>query len=386
MNRETHLLMRKLPRFVVLRKRKGGLAGYFVVPERLRPEGWPATYALGVARDAEGIGAIAAKGREYNEKLDAARAGEARGPRGGSVPHLIRLLEADPAGLYKWKGLSSGSRATYRYAFKALSAWSKSVGDPPASALTGQGVAKLYAQYAERPHMRRLIAAALSKLLDVAVMEGLAPRNVLREMPLPPARDAEADRAAIWPDSYLKACLEGALERGAWSLARMLAFQRYHAQRPSDAIRLHSDWIKGGWLEFMQQKVERHGRKVRIPVDRRFKEALARCPDQIGALSLGPGAKPHDLASYRKALIELQRTLGLEPRAAKHLRATGILEMAMVPMTALEIAQRTGHSPSSVTHVIKHYLPQDDEMKKAAAGRMEKYLEERESNTSVERS
>lgn len=369
MKRKTHSLMLELPRYVVPRARKGGKVAYFSVPKRLRPDGWPATYALGPMDDAKSFAAMIEKADRLNRELDAIRLGEDQGPKAGTIPHLIRLIEDDGAGLNRWAALSESSRATYRYAFKALLEWSASVGHPSAAMLTPQGVNALYVQYGDREKMRRLVAAALSKLLDVAVRHGLAPKNIMREMPSPPSKAAEANRENIWPEEYFETCLSAAVKRKEWSLARGLAFQRYHAQRPSDAILLHTDWLRDGRLEFRQKKT---GALVRVPLDSAFKAILDQAPAQIGPLTLN-GDKPHDDKSYRNALYRLQDELGLPRRAPKFLRHTGVLEMARAPLTALEISQRTGHSPANVTYILRHYLPQDDDMKQAASDKIETF-------------
>lgn len=383
MNRWTRSLMQQRPRYVTLRERAGGkLVAYFAVPARLRPPDWPATYLLGPCNTLAEAASVQEKAEEYNRRLDAMRLGGEKGETPGSIPHLIRRLRADPSGLYRWKILSEGSRRAYDRAFGPLLKWSKSVNHPTASKLTAQGVAKLYAQYGDRPAMRKLLANALKKVLDVAVMEGFCSRNVVRDLPNPPASSPEADRVNIWPDDYFRALLEGALEREEWSIARMLAFQRYQAQRPSDAIRLHTDWFSDGWIEFRQQKKLRHrsGGRVRFRMDQRFRALLARTPSQIGPLSLRKDGEPHTLETYRDDLKTLQRALGLAERSSKHLRATGVLERAKAGQTALEIAQETGHSPASVTHILKHYLPQDDDLKIAASQKLEDWLAEQESN------
>lgn len=369
--------MRKSPRYLVFRNRKDGAAAYFCVPERLRPEGWPATYSYGLVRNEKEKGDAIKWAIDLGEKLDAERAGERRGPNEGSIPHLIRIIETKPDDVYKWTSISEGSRKTYREAFKLLSKWSASIKHPPASQLTPQGITRLFVQLADRPHMRRLVAAALSKLLDVAVIEGLAPKNAMADTPPPPtARSPEANRDNIWPDDYFETCLRGAVERQEWALARGLAFQRYHAQRPSDAIRLHTDWLKDGRLEFRQQKTgrQKRGGYVRVPIDSAFRAILDKAQAQIGPLTLN-GDRAHTDKSYRDAIYALQEALGLPRRAPKYLRHTGILEMARAPLTEIEIAQRTGHSPANVTQILRHYLPQDDDLKEAASAKVEAFRE-----------
>lgn len=350
-----------------------GFVAYYSVPKRLRPVGWPATYTFGPVRTSKERDAAIQWALDLGKKLDAQRLGIHEGPASGSIPHLIKTIEADQADLYRWSTLSENSRKTYRRAFKVLRSWSASIGDPPASQLTPQGVHNLYSQTGDKPHMRKLIAAALSKLLDVAVAEGLAARNFVRDMPSPPAKRAEAKQADIWPEEYFKSLLQHALKKKEWSLARMLAFQRYYAQRPSDAIRLHTDWIKGGWIEFHQQKT---GAEIRLPMDLEFKEVMDKTPTQIGPLALN-GADPHNLKSYRMALYALQNDLGLPNRPPKHLRHTGVLEMARASLTSLQISQRTGHAPTNVNNIISHYLPQDDVMKDAASAQIERYRRNR---------
>lgn len=384
-------MVRALPRYVVLRKRKNGWAAYFAVPDRLRPEDWPATYALGFVTDREDLeqlGEIAKKAKPLNQKLDDKKLGLKDGPQPGSILELIRLLEADAAGLYRWRTLAEGSRQTYRKAFAPLVRWSKSAGHPHASKLTSQGATRLLAQFSGRPSMRHLVAVTLMKLLDVAVMEGICAENIMRKIQLPPRFNIEANRANIWPDDYFEACLEAALKAEEWSLARMLAFQRYQAQRPSDAIRLASEWMRDGWLDFRQQKKLNHrdGGKVRFRIDPRFRDLLARTPAQIGRLTLAADGTEHTLQSYKKAANALQAKLGLERRAPKYLRATGVLERARAGFTIPEIGQVTGHRESSVTTILKHYLPQDDDLKIAASQKLLDWRKEQQSNAPVERS
>lgn len=370
MSRKILSSMQASPRYLVFRKRKIGFAAHYIVPKRLRPDGWPKTYTFERrVVTADDKDAAVKWAEELGAKLDAARGAGSDAPKEGAIPHLIRIIETSDNDLHKWNTLSEGSRKSYREAFKLLTKWSQSIGHPPVAQLTPQGVNALYSQLSTRPHMRKLVAAALSKLLDVAVVEGLAPRNILRDMPSPPAKAATAQRENIWPEDYFTACLEGALGRKQWSLARALAFQRYHAQRPSDAVRLHTDWLRDERLEFRQLKT---GAPVRVPLDPDFKAVLDRCPAQIGPLTLN-GEEPHDDKSYRNELYRLQRDLKLSRRAPKYLRHTGVLERARAGLTALQIAQETGHSPSNVTYILRHYLPQDDDLKAEASAKVAAY-------------
>lgn len=163
-----------LPRYMVRIKRAKRDEYRFVIPARLRPEGWPATIRLPKDRakrtggDAE-IRAAIADAEKLNEQVDAIRAKvEAAAPR-GSLPWLMDQWRRQPG----WTALKPKTREFYEGGWSHLEKWADRNRNPHVERVTWPVIVRLLAVYDDRPAVHRQVRQVLRKLFAIAFDHGL---------------------------------------------------------------------------------------------------------------------------------------------------------------------------------------------------------------------
>lgn len=364
----------ELGKYVTLRgpRKDGTHRVFFQVPARLAPSGWLPLIPLpingarkGDLNDADEVLRIQEDAAALYVKLLAARNPSTEiEPSARSIPTLNRLWQVTQA----FKKNKPRTQRNYAKAASLIEAWSASVNHPPVASMRGDKVEAFLALYDDRPTTKKQILTVLKLLMAYAVKLGWRADN--------PAADIKVripkSRVAIWEledvELYAKACIDG----GRPSLAAMIWTQWEIGQRLTDVCLFryggqYSD--NEGLFSFQQSKTEA---KVSIPISERLGALLRACRVTetlylfINEATGGPWVEKE--LSQAFAYIRDTRIVdkGGPHRQLRVLRHSCVVQLARAGCTVAEIAAITGHSLSSVTTILSHYLPRDSQVARNA--------------------
>lgn len=179
-----------LPRYVVTKPSGGRADGtyrvLFMVPARLRPNGWPATIPLpregrrtGDLTNPDELTRIVADADALNAELDAFRTSGAKVEGKRTLVALIAHWEKSLGTPGPGSTISDRTRRHYNQVSRTLAAWSKipPVNNGPVTSITPAHIAQLLRVYDDRPTTKRHLRATLSTILGHGVEEGWLPAN-----------------------------------------------------------------------------------------------------------------------------------------------------------------------------------------------------------------
>lgn len=167
-----------LPRYVSRIQRKTGAAYYFVIPKRLRPEGWPKTIRLpkDKAKRTGGeteIRAVIADAEKLNEKLDAARQQDGTAAEKGTLPWLMADWRRQAA----WTALKPKTREFYEQGWVHIQKWADANRNPHVERMKWPTIYKLVMVYDDRPAVQRQVRQVLQRLFAIAIDRGVIDVN-----------------------------------------------------------------------------------------------------------------------------------------------------------------------------------------------------------------
>lgn len=320
---------------------------------------------VGDLSDADEVARIQADAASLYLKLLAARdPGSAIEAGAKSIPALNRLWQVTQG----FKQNKPRTQRNYAKAAALIEAWSESVSHPPVASMRSDKVEAFLALYDDRPTTKKQILTVLKLLMAYAVKLKWRTDN--------PAADIKvrvpASRVAIWEledvELYAKACIDA----GRPSLAAMIWTQWEIGQRLTDVCLFryggqYSD--NEGLFSFQQSKT---AAKVSIPISERLGALLRGCrvPDTLYLFINEATGRPWLEKELSQAFAYVRETRVLAKggphRVLRVLRHSCVVQMARAECEVPEIAAVTGHSLSSVTTILSHYLPRDSQVARNA--------------------
>lgn len=363
----------ELGTYVTLRPRKDGTARvFFQVPARLQPSGWLSLIPLpiegerkGDLNDADEVARIQADAAALYVKLLAARNPSTEiEPGAKSIPTLNRLWQQTQG----FKNNKPRTQRNYVTAAGLIETWSASVNHPPVAAMKSDKVEAFLALYDNRPTTKKQLLTVLKLLMAYAMKLKWRTDNPADGIKV----RVPKSRVAIWEledvEIYAKACIDG----GRPSLAAMIWTQWEIGQRLTDACLFryggqYSD--NEGMFSFQQSKTEA---KVSIPISDQLGALLRSCrvPDTLYLFINEATGRPWREAELSQAFAYIRDTRvvakGGPHRQLRVLRHSCVVQMARASCEVPEIASVTGHSLSSVTTILSHYLPRDSQVARNA--------------------
>lgn len=225
-------------------RRDGTVSVLFVVPKRLRPEGWPATIPLpftgerrGNLNDPDEVARIIADAETLYKELSQDRAPQV-GPAfvDGSIPHLVQLWR------HGWDkpetAIGPRTQTFYRKTLPPILAWSEINKHRHVKTITPAAIRTLLDVYGDRPARRQAIRSTLSVIMAVAVEAGhisINPVQALRKQT--GKRRGRAKRAVdLWRREDVEAYVATAMAIGWPGGARLLLAMWETAADRSDVV------------------------------------------------------------------------------------------------------------------------------------------------------
>lgn len=370
------LLNVALPRYTVAKSRRdGGIAFYFQVPKRLRPEGWAGGYRLpsdparrsGLADVAE-IAAVVADAESFLVRLEAERSGIPLTVRHGTLPWLIAAYEQSD----KFKRKADKTKRTYRYAARVVTEFSAAGGHPPVAKINQPALLDFLATMDHQPRKRNQIASYLSIILSFAVRSGLRLDNPATKLDLEAA--PRRKKVHIWTDDEVMEKMIAARANGRASVALAILIAHDQGFRPTDTLRLQKgrDYDpRTGRFKFKCSKTDEW---VECDATARVKAAIEATPaEQLVIVVNEQTGKIYNERVFNRWFDEARgddRHLWF-----RELRHTHVVKARRAGLDSHEIAGRTGHSPRSVDKILSaFYSPHDTEVIQRGAAKFEAYL------------
>lgn len=372
----------ELPRYVESRKRKNGNRYYFVVPKRHRPAQWPPVGYAVTPDLGQNLDAVRVEAEKLNTALDKMRAGyyddkpAELGPIRGSIPWLIHERQHGAIYKEKWLALSDIHRRDLLHCWKWWLAHStvtaarfhkikvenvkdhhhRSIADPKGP-LTRKKILERLAQDDVRTKLnkRRKMASALSRLMIVALDEGIISENPARGLELPVPKTKYYD----YTEEEIERAIEAADNLGYPAIGTLLMIMSEAGQREGDAARMrwNRDYRDGHFIF----EISKTKKTIKVPATKRLQDRLAAGYDgdnPFGCLV----DWPHTLWHLRHVFADKVRPRAQLPFAAKimHCRHLFARRAVRLNFTAEDVASVTGWSIEAAQQMMdKHYWSPD---------------------------
>lgn len=363
----------ELGKYVTLRARKDGTYRvFFQVPARLLPPGWLTLIPLpidgrrtGNLTDPDEVRRIQDDAAALYGKLLADRNSVvAPVATARSIPDLNRLWQVTQG----FKNNRPRTQRNYAAAGALIEAWSASVNHPPVAAMRSDKVEAFLAIYDDRPSTKKQILVVLRLMMAYAVKLGWRSDNPADGIRV----SIPKSRVAIWEAEDVELYADAFITAGRASIAAMIRTQWEIGQRLTDVclFRYGAQYSDNeGMFRFSQSKTDS---PVSIPISEQL-GSLLRAGRQDGTLYLFVNevtGRPWREAELSQAFAYVRDqhviTKGGPHRVLRVLRHSCVVQMARAGCEVPEIAAVTGHSLSSVTTILGHYLSRDDQVARNA--------------------
>lgn len=356
-------------RFMRVRERADGTHRVFMeVPERFRPEGWPATISVPqISRRGEGrnpslhnAGFLARVRREaiiLNERLDERREREALLARanGKSVADLALIYENST----RHKGLSEARRYRNMLWVKRIGQWCEARGLLDFATIMRPDVEDFLAQYDDRPFARLDARSVWNILCKEAIGAGWRTDQPVADLDWKAPEPAQPNIWTLDDAAYYREVAERCGER---VIGVFIEVQMRAGQRLGDLLACrHGQHYRNGWFVIRQSKLRgAKQRVVKFPIPRHLRDMIESIR-QFGNDAVFPdveGGGSFIATDFWKRYNELRHAASEEgDKLLKllHLRHSAVCQMAKAGLSDFEIAGITGHNYATVRRILERY-------------------------------
>lgn len=357
-----------LPEYVIGKKRKRYTVFYFQVPLRIRPKGWPGAIRLG-RDDLEGLEEVSTKARSLKKKMDAEKRGNelgiVLGPKEGSFPDIIKKYKSSEF----WTSLRPATQKSYDQRISKIEAWSKEAGHPHIRTIKAKHLYAFLSNYSNRPRERQYLKAALSILLNTAVIHGYIETNVAKEVDLPQRRDNKY-KVILWTDDDVKNFIETAKKMGWASIGRAVLISYDTSQRQTDVLSMQSPRdYKDGMFILEQSKT---GREIIIPATKWLRSELKGITGLLCKCEVNDGVWTTHYFSHKFREIAIKA--GLNKHLFKQLRHSHLINLERAGCSEHERNAHSGHTKQSGNALMdrSYGLDRDEKLAVSAVQKLER--------------
>jgi integrase len=351
-----------LGRYVCIRRGHGNRCrAYFVVPGRLRPQGWPSSIALPEVGDRAGslanqayLAKIKSEAKRLNKRLEERRLRTRLSESNDrSVERLADIYYRRDV----YKSLSRSRQYRNAWSIDRIVEWAKARGNPDVTTLTALDIDDFLSIYDDRRGRRFDMRSVWNRLFDTACYAGWLEKSPLPrgnwKTPKPSAtviwRQEDVDRYATAATALMQPGL-AALIQTAW-----LTGQRVGDLRTA----LWGAQFNGQRFLIRQSKT---GVLVDIPVPNDLRRTLAAVkPDDSEHLFIdGLTGKPFTPGSlaYRFQMVRIAASQEGDPKLClKGLRHSCVCRLFEDGSDVAGIAGVTGHLLARVHTILERYFP-----------------------------
>jgi hypothetical protein len=236
-------------------------------------------------------------------------------------------------------------------------------------------------------HMANGLIAVVRSMFSYGKQKGWRTDNPARELGL----QTPQPRQVFWLPEEISAAVRAADELGLPSVGDGIIAALHSGQRLSDVLALPDRIFEEDRIRLSQAKMRsRGGALIDAPMTPQLKARVAEIKarkrqagvTRIDALILREDTGgPYDKYSFGKAFRTVRaKAIEACPSVAgkrfQDLRDTAVTRLALAGCELPQIAAITGHSLTSITGIIRHYLVLQPEMADAAIKKLSQWLEE----------
>lgn len=301
-----------------------------------------------------------------------------------TVNHLWELWRASP----KFVRLAAVTKADYR---NKAAVFLAEFGDAPVAAIEKSELYRWWeALYRQRGHaMANGVLAVVRAMLSHAARIGWRPDNPARELGL----ETVPPRQVFWLPEEVAAIVAAADRIGEASVADAIIVALHSGQRQGDVLAMPRRIFAEQRIRLSQLKMRsRGGALIDAPMTQAMASRIAaireRRQDSVIDLNApliirADTGKGYDVSAFRKAFRRAREAAAVDcPSVAEKrfqdLRDTAVTRLALAGCELPQIAAITGHSLTSITGIIKHYLVLQPAMANTAIAKLSVWLEQEE--------
>lgn len=347
----------KLPRYVTARKKKSGQRFYFQVPKHVRPKGWPSK----AIRLSDELSKMQNQAKELYARLKSERVGKPLlNYMRGSIPYIYNDYKRSE----KYRGLAKTTQGLYDYCTKPILVWAADNGNIHVKHIKRPNIFKFLNAFDRNPTKKKKIYVFLRLLLQHAIDLGELDTN-----PALSLRLTEPDpKIHIWTPEEVELFVKKSDEIGMPEVGNAILMMYEIGQRPGDIFNMeYCNHYKDGKFQFIQSKT---GENLLISATQ---ELIKRLGNGSGYIVKNPNGGKFDKNSFGRRFKAIRNALGLTKCQFKGLRHTAVVELSRASCTPQEVASITGHTVSSVTSILRTYLPRDSKVADNAIEKREAY-------------
>ena len=356
----------KLPRYCVVRQRKGYAVVYFSVPERLRPEGWKALYEVG-RTDQHAMHEMISRGNEYYQALLNARKSSELGIvkiNKGSLAWLIARYKLSE----HYLNLKPATQKGYEHYLNVIRKWSEGSGNPHIRLLTLPTLIEFLDLWKETPRTRKYYKAILSKLFQVGMKEGVITKNPVWEIKLPKSKKKKK-KFKVWRLKDIENFAEKADEMGLPNVGTAVIVA-WEAFRQTDVFELQEprDYRNGGF-RFDTSKTDEPismlaSKRTVLRLKKRPKTQLLLTVNDVTGMMWTKN-------SFYNQFRKVRDACGLQGRVFRRIRNSSAIHALKANLTPAEFQQRYGWTEKSVEAMRDLYTDIDQEIIDEGAKKLE---------------
>lgn len=368
-----------LGKYVIVRPRSDGTYRVlFEVPARLRPFGWLATTPLPI--NPPRTGDLNDPDERFRIKRDAAtlyaKFLSAKGSVEGGRPleRSIATLIGTWEGSASYRDLKKVTQAGYKALAKDVQRWADLCAiQPDPTYITRADAEQFLAQFEDTPWTMWHLRKVFRLIMDQAIAKGWRTDNPLNGLRLKTPRS----QVVIWEARDVEHYVEAAWAVHQPGVAALILTLWEIGQRLTDAVlfmragRPEAPGYHAGeaMFRFRQSKT---GEQVAIPISDRLNQVLeaGKVEGSLYLFHEKSTGRPFRDVNRLSHVFEIVRAKAMA-NGARHLvlralRHSCVVQLARAGCEIPEIASITGHSLSSATEILTHYLPRDSEVARNA--------------------
>ena len=370
----------KMPPYVCKRARKDHCVYYFVVPARLRPEGWPASIRLGTDTH-DGLQAIhdyaLFKYNELQELKKRADTSAIQRIRPGTILDIIDQYHKSD----DYRLLAKETQHSYDRYLKVIETWANKGGNPHIKTLTAPVIYAFLNKYADRPRQQKYFKAVLSLLCTVAVRQGHIEYNVTREVRLSTKRKKQQQRLVVWSEADIDHFVRTADSLGYFNVGTAVMIAFYTGQRQADVFRYMEprDYKDG----YFRTEASKTGAIINLQADPKLEGRLKQRPSGQLMLTVNDRTgRPWTKDAFEKQFDKVRKSAGMDKHIFRQLRNSAAMHAEQADLTDAEFEAIFGWPREQVQTMLRNYYSDRNQASaESGVAKLHAYREKQRSRT-----
>jgi len=372
-----------MPPYVVERPRKNHTVYYFVVPKRLRPDGWPASIRLGTDRN-DGLKTIHDYAQTKYSELEQMRRNadlhiSNRITPGTMLDVIDKYHKSDD-----YRLLKPETQKSYDGLIAKIEKWAKAAGNPKMDQYKAPHIYSFLSKLADKPRQQKYYKAILSILFTIGVRYGYIDRNIVKEIRLPRNRQKQKQRLVIWDESDVDRFVDAADRLGYFNVGTAVMIAFYTGQRQTDVFRYTEprDYSRG----YFHTYASKTGAIINMHADPKLVARLNKRPSGQLMLTVNDRTgRPWSKDAFEKQFAKVREAAGMDGYVFRQLRNSAAMHAEQADLTDAEFESVFGWPRDQVRAMLsQHYSDKNQKAAESGIAKLHDYRQkQRASRTEI---